>query len=145
MREVRALPARERVFLLSLMYHGYRVTKKRSGLKKKKGYICWSTKREDASGIDFWVKEPRCEEMLPIQITRRGDAIFREYHPVYSEQRFNDFIERTESRLRRKRDMCRRNRIAFVLIRDHAKRSVNTALAWGDVKALRYALQRFKR
>jgi len=142
LREARSLPKREQVFVLSLMYHGYRVTKKRTGLKKKKGYICCSTKREDASGVDFWVKMPGSMRMFPIQVTQRGVAIFRERNKRHTESQLQEFVERSEQRLRRKRVMCRRNHVAFVLVRDHSHGSLSTSLAWGDVKALRFALER---
>ena len=144
MRDFRILPKREQLFVLSLMYHGYRFTKKRAGLKKKKGYISPSTKREDASGVDFWIKEPRSTCMRPIQVTQRGVAIFRERNKRHTETQLQEFVARSEQRLRQKRVTCRKNHVAFVLVRDRSHGSISTSLAWGDVKALRFALERLR-
>jgi hypothetical protein len=138
----RSLPTRERVFVLSLMYHGYRYTHQRYDLKKKKGYIIPSTKIEDSSGIDFWIKSPSSFELRPVQVTQRGVAIFRKRNKDYTHNQLAEFIARSDVRLRKKRKMCRKNKIAFVLVRDHTGASTNKTLAWGDVKALRYGIAR---
>ncbi len=144
MRDRRKLPGREYIFLLSLMYHGFRLAHRRVRLKRKKGYVVPSTKREDASGIDFWVKMPRSEILYPVQITQRGVAMFKKRHAHYDKRRLDEFMEHSDRRIAAKRHMCRTNKIAFVLVRDFAGRMTNRTLAWGDIKALRYAIARVR-
>lgn len=140
----RRLPGREYVFILSLMYHGFRLTHRRVRLKKKNGYVVPSTWREDAAGIDFWVKMPRSTALYPVQITQRGIKMFKRRCANYDTLSLVGFIERSDSRLAAKRSMCLRNGIAFVLVRDFVGRCTNTTIAWGDIKALRYAISHLK-
>lgn len=55
----RRLPLREQVFVLSLMRHGYRLAERHHPLKRRKRYVIPATPKEDAGGIDFWVKPPK--------------------------------------------------------------------------------------
>ena len=135
----RNLPRREHVFVTSLRYHGFRFTRSRENLKKRKGYIIPATAREDASGIDFWVKAPGETELLPAQVTQRGVRMFRKYREP-SDETLESFLLAAEERLREKRERCKRNNILFVLVRDFEGMLTNTTIAWGDVKALRFAL-----
>ncbi|MEZ4103795.1 MAG: hypothetical protein R3B60_00730 [Candidatus Paceibacterota bacterium] len=138
------LPKREVVFIKSLKYHGFRVTRKRGNLKYTTGYIIPSTKREDHSGIDFWVKMPRDERLFPVQITQRGVSILKKYQG-FTEDRFKILILESESRIRNKRKRCKQHGIAFVLVRDYRGSKTNPRIAWGDIKALRYAIAHLKR
>lgn len=144
MEERLRLPDREHVFVLSLKYHGFRRTRKRKDLKFTRGYVIPTTKREDASGIDFFVKMPRDERLFPVQVTQRGVRLFKKYDRP-SPDRFEEFVERSELRIRRKRRRCRRHGIAFVLVRDYDGFRTNPRIAWGDIKALRYAIAHLKR
>ena len=138
--ESRTLPRRERVFILALQYHGYRFCKRRSGrLKKRKGYVIPATKREDADAIDLWVKPPGETELVPVQLTQRGTALYQKYQRP-SEFQLVDFTVISERRVRGKQKMCRQNGIAFVLVRDFDGSRLSTCIAWGDIKALRHGL-----
>ena len=136
----RRLPGREYVFLLSLMYHGFRLTHRRKRLKKKKGYVVPSTWREDASGIDFWIKMPRSLILYPAQVTQRGIKMFKERYKDDGKLSLAEFTKRSNDRIAFKRTMCQDNGIAFVLVRDFVGRMTNKTIAWGDIKALRYAI-----
>lgn len=140
----RSLPVREQVFAQSLMYHGYRYTGRRHLLKKKKGYIIPSTKREDAAGVDFWIKARGTTAVYPIQITQRGVGTFRRKNQNHTPEQLGEFIRRSDLRLRRKRAMCRSCKIAFVLVRDYLGPVTNKRIAWGDIKALHYGLARVR-
>lgn len=142
MRDVRKLPLRERVFVLSLMYHGYRFTRKRLALKRKRGYVIPATKQEDAAAIDFWVKLPGGTDLIPIQITQRGIRIFRK-RSAPSVTQLEEFERTSERRIRTKRQLCQRNKIVFVLVRDHDGPRTSRSLAWGDIKALRFGMARY--
>jgi hypothetical protein len=139
----RRLPTRERVYVHSLMYHGYRFVQRRRNLKQKKGYVIPATRREDAGGIDLWVKMPGSMVLIPIQITQRGTRLFRKHHKP-NQAKLEEFIAQSERRIRKKRRMCARSKVAFVLVRDYDGRHTNRTLAWGDIKALRYAIARYK-
>lgn len=67
----RSLPLREQVFVMSLARHGYQCVTRHHLLKKRKRYIIPATAREDASGIDFWIKPAKSTVRIPIQITQR--------------------------------------------------------------------------
>ena len=144
MRHLRELPSRERVFIISLRYHGFRLTRKRHNLKYRRGYVIPSTWKEDADGIDLWVKMPRDDRLFPIQITQRGVRIYRKYHKPTGE-RVEDFIRRSTERVRAKQVRCRQHSIAFTLVRDFDGKASNPQIAWGDIKALRYAIQHLRR
>ncbi len=137
----RKLPKREYVFIMSLMYHGFRYTSKRQNLKKSRGYLIPATDKEDHDGIDFWVKMPKDMRIFPVQVTQRGVRMFKKHHKP-SEGELRSFMSSSEERIRAKRSWCRRSRIAFVLVRDYDGGLSNTTIAWGDIKALRYALSR---
>ena len=139
----RRVPGREQVFIMSLMYHGFRPARRRVNLKKKKGYVISSSGREDAFGIDLWVKMPGHTTPIPVQITQRGVRLFRKHHKNGREQ-LCEFIRRSESRIRAKRLWCRLNRIAFVVVRDFDGSMTNKAIALSDIKALRYAVRNIK-
>lgn len=140
MADHRKLPLREHVFILSLQYHGFRFVRRRKRLKKKKGYIIPATKQEDASLIDFWVKMPGHTELIPVQVTQRGTAIFRRRHKAAAE-REAEFARLSSRRLRFKHRACIRYRIAFVLVRDHTGIKPSKSIAWGDKKALEYGVR----
>ena len=137
MQTTRNLPARERVFILSLVRHGFRVAKNRNEkkLKRRYGYITPSTKREDAEGIDFWVKLPNHSTFIPIQVTQRGTSLYKKYRRGEKIDLANA-VTRSEDRLRTKREICRENGTAFVLVRDYDGERMDTNIAWGDRKAL---------
>lgn len=138
------LPHREQVFIESLLYHGFRKTHRRRNLKYRLGFIIPATRREDAVGIDFWVKMPRDERLFPVQVTQRGVRLFRRYHNPNT-QTLASFIARSQRRIEQKRKRCKKHGIAFVLVRDFAGRHSNPQVAWGDIKALRYAIAHLKR
>lgn len=144
MLHLRKLPYREHVFITSLMYHGFRLTRRRRNLKYKRGYIIPSTRTEDAGGIDVWVKMPKDDRLFPVQITQRGVRIYRKYHKC-SDERIEDFIKHSEKRVQAKQRRCRRHGIAFALVRDFEGKSTNPQIAWGDIKALRYAITHLRR
>ena len=144
MEERLLLPRRERVFILSLMYHGFRKTRRRMNLKYRSGFVISATKREDATGIDFWIKMPRDERLLPIQVTQRGIRLYRKFH-YQSGEKLQEFIQRSEKRIAEKRKRCKKHGIAFVLVRDHIGHQTNPQLAWGDIKALRYGIAHLRR
>lgn len=108
-------------------------------LKNRKGYIIPATKREDAEGVDFWVKLPGETRVIPVQVTQRGVAHFRRHHSPHG-PKIGDFMSVSEERLREKRRLCRQNNIAFVLVRDFEGCVPDRSIAWGDVKALRHAI-----
>lgn len=138
------LPARELVFIKSLVYHGFRMLKRRSDLKRNRGYIIPSTKREDGDGIDFWVKMPGDYRIFPIQLTQRGVRLYRKHsRPEVSD--LSAFVVRMEKRIKRKAAQCRDSGVAFVLVRDYDGTVTNPTLAWGDIKALRYGIAHLKR
>tara|TARA_B100000745_G_scaffold139855_1_gene91338 strand:- start:626 stop:1066 length:441 start_codon:yes stop_codon:yes gene_type:complete len=138
------LPRREHVFIESLMYHGFRKTRRRKNLKYKLGFVIPATKREDATGIDFWIKMPKDERLFAIQVTQRGVRMFRKFHRP-SEEKLGEFLKRSEERVEQKRKLCKKYGIAFVLVRDYGGIHTNPQLAWGDIKALRYAIAHLKR
>lgn len=135
----RPLPRREQVFVISLMYHGFRLVYRRNRLKKRKGYIIPATLHEDAGGVDFFVKMPGAEHLLPVQITQRGVKHFKEFHHQEGPH-LETFTKSAVQRLRNKRRRCARQGIAFVLVRDWRHPLPSRAIAWGDVKALRLAV-----
>lgn len=126
---------------MSLMYHGFRLTYKRRDLKKRRGYVIPATGKEDADGVDLWVKMPRDLRLIPVQVTQRGVRLYRKHqHP--SPIMFEIFVEHAAQRVRAKRKRCKKLGIAFVLVRDYDGTLTSTTIAWGDIKALRYALAR---
>jgi hypothetical protein len=95
MNNRRKLPSREHVFITSLMYHGFRLTQRRHNLKFKRGYIIPATRREDAEGIDVWVKMPKDDRLLPVQVTQRGVRMYRKYRRPDGEK-LETFITKSE-------------------------------------------------
>ncbi len=140
------LPDREHVFMMSLMYHGFRITSTRTvkRLKKKKGYIIPSTRKEDEEGIDFWVKMPGKTKLWPVQVTQRGIKLFKKYHR-YTDESLAEFCRKSEIRLKRKRQEAKRSKVVFVLVSDFSGKTTNKKIAWGDIKALRHAINSFER
>ena len=132
------------MFIASLKYHGFRKTYRRKDLKYSYGYIIPATKKEDSSGIDFWIKIPKDNRLFPVQITQRGVRLFRKYD-LPSEDKLAEFIQRSEKKIRTKRRQCKKHGIAFVLVRDFDGSKTNKRIAWGDIKALRYAIAHLKR
>jgi hypothetical protein len=140
----RNLPDRESVFFLSLRHHGFRFTHRRKNLKYKQGYIIPATRHEDSGGIDAWVKMPKDNCLLAIQITQRGIRMYKKYHER-SYPNFIEFVIQSEKRIQIKRHRCYRHKIAFVLVRDFKGIKTNPQIAWGDIKALRYAVKQLNR
>ena len=136
----RKLPKREYVFIMSLMYHGFRLTHKRKDLKINRGYLIPATDFEDSDGIDFWVKMPKDMRLFPIQITQRGIRLFKKHHTP-SPFELEKFTEESHRRIRAKQRWCTKSGIAFVLVRDFDGGITNTNIAWGDIKALSYAIR----
>jgi hypothetical protein len=149
----RKLPKREYVFIMSLMYHGFRFSYKRRDLKLNRGYLIPATDFEDSDGIDFWVKMPKDMRLFPIQVTQRGISLFKKHYkfPKGSEKtpevmdryvsELAKFSEESHKRIRAKQRWCRKSGIAFVLVRDFDGGITNPNIAWGDIKALSYAVR----
>ncbi len=137
------LPSREYVFLLSLMYHGFRLTYRRKGLKWKKGYVIPSSCWEDGSGTDFWVKMPRSDVLHEVQVTQRGIEMFKDRYKNHSKYAFAEFVERSKRRVALKKATCEHSGTVFVLVRDFAGSMTNEAIAWSDIKALRRSIASF--
>lgn len=136
---MRRLSDREGAFVLSLKRHGFRFIKNIHGnknLKRKKGYIAPSTAREDASGIDFWVKLPFDDSIFPIQVTQRGTKLMRMF--AREELSLMGLDVMAQKRISNKKKRAHESGIVFVLLRDcpHATPQVQTM--WGDRKALFY-------
>ena len=144
MRTRARLPQRESVFIQSLMYHGFRMTTTRKNFKFSRGYVIPATQFEDSGGIDFWVKMPRDERLLPVQVTQRGIRIRKRYHLAHGAE-FTHFVQKSNARINEKRKRCKRHGIAFVLVRDFLGSETNSQIAWGDIKALRYAIAHLRR
>jgi len=144
MTKSRKLPSREYVFITSLMYHGFRLTQRRCNLKFKRGYVIPATSREDSDGIDVWVKMPKDDRLLPVQVTQRGVRMYRKYRRSDSDK-LETFIIKSERRVRVKQRRCYRHGIAFALVRDFEGKTTNPQIAWGDIKSLRYAIAHLKR
>ncbi len=132
----RRLCGREYVFIQSLMYHGFRYTRRRTRLKRGYNYIIPSTGREDAVGVDAWIKLRGDDALVPVQVTQRGIRLYRKHNGV----RPDEFLVVSYTRIRTKQRRCRQHGILFVLVRDFDGTKTNHTIAWGDVKALRYAL-----
>lgn len=139
MASLHALPCREKVFIQSLQYHGFRRTHRRTNLKYACGYVITATRYEDSGGIDLWVKMPKDDRLLPVQVTQRGTRIYKQYHK-FSDVEFDGFVKKSEKRICEKRRRCKKHGIAFVLARDFVGLTTNPCIAWGDIKALRYAI-----
>jgi hypothetical protein len=137
----RKLQPREHVFAHSLRRHGFRLTHKRTGLKHGWGYVIPTTYREDSSGVDFLIKMPRTTNLVEVQITQRGTALFRKHHTP-TETQLAAFERAANARLKEKRKFCEKHGICFALVRDFDGRRTNPTLAWGDVKALRHGMTR---
>lgn len=149
-RQTRKLPTRESVFIASLLWHGYRLTSSRTNLKFRRGYVVPSTMREDAGGIDVWVKVPNSWTLVPVQVTQRGTKIYRLLQNRLpsdfqdSRQRLAELEVRSRERIRQKQRRCARQGIAFVLVRDFIGGTTNPTIAWGDLKSLRYGIANLK-
>ncbi len=137
MAQRRRLPLREYVFIGSLLRHGFRLVNQDGYLKYRVGYVIISTQQEDSSGVDFFVKMPRDRSLYPIQITQRGIEIYEKYR----RQRPKDFSARSDLRIKKKRLQCKRNGVAFILVRDFTGDRTNPHIAWSDIEALRHGIQ----
>jgi len=144
MKQRYRLPLREKVFIESLMYHGFRKCRRRRNLKYKRGYVIPATQAEDSGGIDFWVKMPRDSRLFPVQITQRGVRLYLRLSKPTAQMRAV-FEERSLKRVEKKRRICYRNGIAFVLVRDTNEKNTCVRTAQSDVAALRYAIATLKR
>lgn len=137
------------------MYHGYRMTTRRRSLKLRRGYIIPATTKEDAGGIDCWVKMPNDQRILPVQVTQRGIRLYRKFQKSIDDQsaeeervqeeQLHTFIRRSNHRIITKQRRCFKHGIAFALVRDFDGRTTNSTIAWGDLKALKYAIAHLKR
>jgi hypothetical protein len=163
MKRKRKLPTREQVFIMSLMYHGFRPTTRRQNLKRQYGYVIPATDREDAEGIDLWVKMPRDSRVFPVQVSQRGTKLYRKHHfpkvaraiqhaPERSNEllhHFNAAVQQydreRQHKIRSKQRMCFKAGIAFALVRDFDGQITNKNIAWGDVKALRHGIAHLRR
>lgn len=125
------------------MYHGYRFVRRRHNLKKKKGYVIPATSREDSGGVDFWVKVPGYMVTIPVQITQRGVRLFRK-HNRPTPTKLKEFIAISDRKVRGKRMLCMRHKVLFVLVRDYDGDKTNPILAKSDVRALRWAVARYR-
>lgn len=143
MRQDRTLSDRERIFQDGLKRHGYRFTRVREGLKKRKRYVIPATKEEDAAGIDFYVKPRHGTRLIPVQITQRGMAHFKRRSMPTADQ-LAEFVRQSTARINLKQRCCKHARIAFVLVRDYEGRAMRTSVAWGDVKALEYGIAPYR-
>jgi len=126
------------------MYHGFRLTRTRENFKKREGYVIPATDREDSNGIDFWIKMPRDMRLFPVQITQRGVKMYKRHHTP-SLPMLQTFLQKSEERIAKKRQQCNRSGVAFVLVRDYEGGLPSTTIAWGDVKAIRNAIQQLCR
>ena len=144
MPHVRKLPVREQVFIESLKWFGFRITKERKKLSFRRGYVIPSTDREDSSGIDMWVKVPNDNLLRPVQITQRGIRIFRLLSIPTPEELIN-FSQKSNYRIIAKRAICERSGVVFVLVRDYLGAETNFAIARRDFKALYHAINQVKR
>lgn len=142
----RQVTQREKVFILSLMYHGFRRIQRHRTLtkfiKKRIGYVAPATQAEDASGVDLWVKMPGHNLFLPVQVTQRGVQMYRWYkNPTDGE--IDNFLSQSDQRLREKRERSKLNNIVFVLLGDFVGKTTTPQIAWRDVQAMRFAVQNF--
>ena len=153
MKRRHRIPMREIVFIESLRRHGFRLTKDFSRIKRRYGYVVPASDREDASGVDFFVKMPREDEIYEVQVTQRGDHlshIFCRYESTVDAdetelQRVRDSLSVAgELHLENKREICYRHNIALVMVQDYPGERSNPTLAWRDVKALRYGVNILK-
>jgi hypothetical protein len=135
----RKLPTREKVFFLSLQYHGFRKTSRRHNLKFRRGYVIPATSREDGEGIDCWVKMPRDSRLIPVQLTQRGVRQYR-LHQHPSAEQLADFIKRSDRRVSAKYGFCKVSGIACALLKDYEGYNTSPELARSDVSALRFAV-----
>ncbi len=99
--------------------------------------------REDAEGIDFWVKVPRDDRLFPVQVTQLGVRLFRKHHSP-NRRLLHEFIKHRERRVKDKRERSKKHGIAFVLVRDFDGLNTYPKLADSDIKALRYAISHMK-
>lgn len=102
-----------------------------------------ATYREDAVGVDFWVKMPRDMRLLPVQISQRGVRFFRK-HKKPSVTALREFIKSSEERIAKKKRWCKRDGVVFVLVRDCGGRRTTPDVAKSDVRALRHAVVRMR-
>ena len=98
-----------------------------------------ATYREDAVGVDFWVKMPRDMRILPVQISQRGVRFFRK-HKKPSAAALSEFIKNSEERIAKKRRWCKNDGVVFVLVRDYAGKRTTPEVAKSDVRALQQAV-----
>lgn len=145
------IPLREMVFIESLRRHGFRLAKDFRRIKRRYGYVVPASDREDASGVDFFVKMPREDDIYEVQVTQRGDHlshIFCRYEGVADPvelQRVRDVLSRAgELHLEVKREICYKHNVALVMVQDYPGERSNPTLAWRDVKALRYGINVLK-
>ena len=140
----RKLPDREKVFISSLLCHGFILVYNSRNLRRRSGYIIPSTKHEDASGVDFWIKMPGETRVFPIQITQRGVRMYRKYQEL-ARGPVENFVRQAQQRLRRKTRRCKANGVFLVLVSDFDGPRTNSRIAWCDIKALRYAMETKRR
>jgi hypothetical protein len=140
----RQLPNREQVFIMSLMYHGFHLNYSRRNLKFKKGYMIPATKMEDSGGVDLWIKMPKDDRILPVQITQRGVRMYKMFRQRTGVD-LQKFVELSKIRIRDKQQRCFNHGIAFVLVRDFVGNMTNPTLAWGDIKSLKYGIAHLRR
>ena len=140
----RKLPLREKVFILSMQYHGFRKTSSRKNLKYAYGYIIPATGKEDGDGIDCWVKMPKDFRLIPVQLTQRGVRQFRDRQNPTAEQ-LEEFVKKSNKSVSAKYNFCKVSGIAFVLLRDYEGGKTDPLLARSDVSALRYGVMRLRK
>lgn len=138
----RRLPTRELAFLRSLKRHGFKVRSSTKDLKKKYGYVIPANAHDEAGGIDFWVKLPKQNDLIPVQVTQRGTYLFKKYRKECAQ--LEAFEVRAMQRLKLKRTWCKAASIAFVLIRDYDSEKLSTVVAWGDKKALMHGIENWR-
>jgi hypothetical protein len=138
------MPLREKAFIASLRYHGFRITTRKHNLKRAYGYVIPATDKEDMYGTDLWVKMPKDQQLIGVQLTQRGVRIYRKFYNPNQDQ-LQAFISRTEERLRLKKTLCQIRGIVFILIKDHLHENSHELLAHSDVKALRKAVTKLNR
>ncbi len=137
----RRVPDRELAFLISLLRHGFRHARSRRGSKLKRalGYVIPADNRDDMGGIDFWVKPPKCHDVIPIQVTQRRVRLQRRHASPNADLRL--IVSASENRIREKRKRCRASKVVFVLVADFGGQVPNDRVMESDIRALRYALK----
>jgi hypothetical protein len=107
-------------------------------MKKGRAYVIKATRKEDASGIDFFVKLAGSLILIPVQITQRGVKHFKAREK--SRELISNFIHRSDERVARKKEMCTHAGIVFVLVRDFEGPRVTESIARSDKRSLLLAL-----